>query len=91
MASESDGLGGVHVCRHHITFLVCRFVFSGGACTSTVAVIGTPGSVKCVDLQEQVSYHLKPCHVERGVPGGPVNMCVLRLSTQAISALKCSV
>ncbi len=46
-----------------ITFLVCDFVFSGGACT--VAVIGTPGSVKCSNLRDQVS-----CHVERGVLGG---------------------
>ena len=66
--------------------MVCGFVFSGGACT--VAVIGTPGSVKCSNLRDQVSWH-----VQRGVPGegGPVSWCLLRLSAHTISTSKHSV
>ncbi len=53
-----------------ITFLVCCFICSCGACN----VDGTsPGSVECVNMREQVSSNLKPCHeysMERGVSGG---------------------
>ncbi len=50
-----------------ITFPVCRFIFRGSVCT----VDGTsPGSVECVNIQEEVSFNLEPLHeysVERGV------------------------
>ncbi len=53
-----------------ITFLACYFICSCGASN----VDGTsPGSVQCVNMQQQVSSNLKPCHkysIERGVSGG---------------------